>query len=325
MATIDSLPVSIPGAAADLSTKQYLCGKMTSSGPNVCSVAGERVDFIIGNKPVATAAVDAYVERVMPAMAGGNIAKGDSVATLANGKLRTAIAGDFVVGLALEAGSDGQVIGILCTIAQPANTNYQAVAASGALNPSASHVELTIADTKAYTLAAGTVGHEIEIDVVAVSGTPLGTLTIADTFGTESLTHVFTAAGQGLRLRMLTTGWKVVSKRRMGARTVVVGTDVLTGYDMHARYNLSVTDTVTGAAAGGFNIPDGQVPGERIDVQVTVAGGSPDGEIDITALTLDGGAATKIDAIDGTSSHHAQFVWDGAAWQVVSITGLTLA
>jgi len=60
-------------------------------------------------------------------------------------------------------------------------------------------------------------------------------------------------------------------------------------------------------------------------VQVTVAGGTPDGEIDITAETLDGAAATKIDDINGTTAHHMQLRWNGAAWQQVTATGLALA
>jgi hypothetical protein len=321
---MDSLPVSITGAAADLSAKQYLCGKMTSSGPDVCSVAGERVDFIIGNKPIAAYPVDAYIERVFPVKCGASVTKGDSLATMANGRAATAIAGDFVFGEALEDGADGQVINALRPLGQPAAVNEQAVSAAGALNPSASHVSLSVDGTKAYTLAAGTVGHEIEIDCIAATNTPLGTLTLADAFGSESLTHVFTAAGQGLRLRMLTGGWKVVAKRRAGNQTVVVGTTVLTGYDMAARYNLEVTGTV--ASTGTQGIPNGQVNGEQIDVQATVnTGGTDEGEIAITAVDLDNAAATKIDAVNGTTAHHARFVWDGVAWQTVSITGVALA
>jgi hypothetical protein len=322
---LDSSPVNITGAAADLSAKQYRFGKMTSSGPNVCSVAGERADFVIGNKPTAGNPVDAYLERKVEVELGGSVTKGDSLTTDANGKAVTATTGDYVNAVALEGGSSGAIISALVPLSKPNDTNAQAVAAPGALNPNASHVSLSVDGTDAFTLADGAVGHEIEIDCIAAANTPLGTLTIATPFTGESATHVFTAVGQSLRLRMLSAGWKVVGKRRVGNQLVVVGTTVLTGFDLCARYNLSITGAV--ASTGTQGIPDGQVPGERIDVQCTVnTGGTDEGEIAITAVDLDNAPFTKIDAINATTAHHAQFVWDGAAWQTtVAPTGVVLA
>ena len=330
MATIDSTPVSLV-SGADLSARKNRFGKVDNTGRVVaCSVAGERADLVIGSEPDAAGkGVDAFIERVMKVEAGGSFDAGADLTTDSVGRAIVAGAGQHVNAVALGAGATGRLVSVLRPLVQPhAAASSVAVAAAGAIPPSASHIALTVADTKAYTLDDGELGHEIEIDCVAVSGTPLGTVTLNGALGpagTESATHVFTAAGQSLRLRMHATGWKVVGKRRAGARTVVVGTDVLTGHDMVARYNLSVTGTVTGAAAGGVNIPNGQVDGEFIDVQVTVAGGTPDGEIDITAETLDGAAATKIDDINGTTAHHMQLRWNGAAWQQVTATGLALA
>ena len=200
----------------------------------------------------------------------------------------------------------------------------ETVSAPGALSLSYERTLLEIDGTDAFTLAAATtVGHIKIIEVIAAANTPLGTLTLADAFGSEPLTHLFTAVGQILVLQWRSTGWKVVAKTRAGEHTVVVGTDVLTGIDMCARYNLSVTGTASSTGTKG--IPDGLVPGEQIDVQCTTAATCPVGSIAITGATLDNGAATAIGAVDGTTAHHVRLIWDGAKWQVIAITGVTVS
>lgn len=116
-AKIDSEPVSLP-AAADLSTKLFRFGKFTATGVNVCSVAGERADGIIGahykKTPAAGDAVDFYLERVMLVEAGVAIAVNDPVTTDANGKAKVAGAGDVVNGIALDAATaDTQLIRVI--------------------------------------------------------------------------------------------------------------------------------------------------------------------------------------------------------------------
>jgi hypothetical protein len=106
MAKIDSEPVSLP-AAADLSTKLFRFGKFTATGIDVCSVAGEKADGVIGamykKTPAAGDAVDFYVERIPIVEAGVAIAVNDQIATDANGKAKVAGAGDTVLGIALDA------------------------------------------------------------------------------------------------------------------------------------------------------------------------------------------------------------------------------
>lgn len=325
-ATVDSQAVSAI-AGADLSARLYRFGKFGAAGVVACSVAGEAAQCVIASKPNAAGkGLDIWVDRKPIVECGGTVTAGDDIATDSVGRAVTATTGQYVMGKAM---SDGVVGGFIPLAFKGQNLNTGggsvAVTAAGAIPPTAALVELTATNTMALTLADGTVGHRMSIECIAVSGTPLATLTIATRHDSQPATHVFTAKGQRLELVMLTDGWKVVGKIRRGDRTVVVGTTVLTGFDLAARYNLSVTATVTGAAGSGFGIPNGQVNGEIIDVQVTTAASSPDGEIDITALDLDGAAATKIDAIDGTTSHYARFCWDGAAWQVLSITGLVTA
>jgi hypothetical protein len=117
MAKIQSTPISLP-AAADLTTKIFRFGKFTSTGLNVCSVAGERADGVIGGMykktPAAGDAADLYLDRVMLVEASGVIAVNDPVTTDANGKAKTAGAGDVVNGIALDASTaDTQYIRII--------------------------------------------------------------------------------------------------------------------------------------------------------------------------------------------------------------------
>jgi hypothetical protein len=225
--------------------------------------------------------------------------------------------------VALEAGADGRIVRVMrpLAIAVTGDGGYAAVSASGAIAPTAGRVDLTVSGTKAYTLADGNVGHEIDILCVSAASSPLGTLTIATVFGSESTTHVFTTAGQRLKLRMTATGWKVAAKTRTGSLTVVVGTDVLTGHDMVATYNLSITGTVTSDTTKA--IPSGQVEGEAIWIRCTTAASTPNGSISITAKTLAGAAATAA-AVNATTDYE-YLRWDGSAFQELITNSVTLS
>lgn len=319
--TIDSSPVSLI-AGADLSAKLYRFGKMSSSDVVACSVAGERADGVIGSKPTASGqAVALYCERVMAVEYGGTVTKGDSLATDSVGRAVTATTGQYVNGVALVSGTVGMIGEMLAPLAAAVNTEYAAVSSSGAIPPTASQVALSVSGTKAYTLADGNVGHEMDILCVSAASTPLGTLTIATVFGSEPTTHVFTTAGQRLRLRMTATGWKVVAKTRAGSLTVVVGTDVLTGYDLVATYNLSITGTVSSTSTMG--IPSAQVEGEMIAIRCTTAASTPNGSIAITAKTLAGAAATAA-AVNATTDYEL-LRWDGSAFQELITNSVTLS
>lgn len=321
MATIDSSPVSVL-AGADLSTKLNRFGKISSSGVVACSVAGERADGVIGSKPTAAGqAVALYIERIMSVEYGGTVTKGDAVTTDSVGRAVTATAGQYVNGVADEDGTVGKIGSILAPLAAAVNTAYAAVSASGAIPPTAEAIDLSVSGTKAYTLADGVAGHEIDIVCVSAASTPLGTLTIATVYGSEPTTHVFTAAGQRLRLRMTATGWKVIAKTRVGSLTVVVGTDVLTGYDMVETYNLSVTGTVSSTSTMG--LPSGQVEGEAVWLRCTTAASTPNGSIALTAKTLAGASATAA-AVNATTDYE-HLRWNGSAWQELVTNSVTLS
>ena len=189
---------------------------------------------------------------------------------------------------------------------------------SGALSISTalpySHVSVT--GTVAYTLADGTIEGQIkEIECTVIGGTPLGTLTLATPFTGQSAVHVFTAVGQRLFLVWRALGWKVIGKQRAGVQAVVVGTTVLTGYDMASVYALSVTGTVSSTTTKG--IPAGQVGGERIHLSTPTVASTANGDIAITAVNAETNAAcTSFGNIgnDATTASGMSLTWNGAAW-----------
>ena len=302
----------------------YRFGKYGSGGVVQCSVAGEAAFCVIASKTTASAqGVDGWIDGVALLECGGTITAGDNVTTDSVGRAVTATAGTVVNGVALADGSSGGFIKVARPIATNTNGDgtYAAVSAAGAISPNAGRVDLTVSGTVAYTLADGNVGHEMDILCVSAASSPLGTLTITTRYGSEPATHVFTAAGQRLRLRMTATGWKVIAKTRTGSLTVVVGTDVLTGHDMVSTYNLSITGTVSSTST--MAIPSAQVEGEAIWIRCTTAASTPNGSIGITAKTLAGAAATAA-AVNATTDYE-HLRWDGSAFQELITNSVTLS
>ncbi len=323
--------VSIP-AGSDLSTKEKYFVK-TSSGKLAVAGAGDAIAGVLDDKPNA----DLVPGRVQIAgialvKAGGTCTRDLGAASDASGLAVNAAGSARTVGMFLDTGGTGDYVRVLLgAIATAQASDYESITTSTALNLSIPTSFLTVADTLAFTLAAGTtVGQRKYVECVAVSGTPLGTLTLADADGTEPLTHVFTAVGQRLDLEWRSTGWKVIGKRRSGRQAVVVGTTVLTGYDMCTAYDLSVTGTVHSTSTKG--IPNGQIAGERIHIDVLTAAITATGDIDITAKSTVGVACTNWGST-GTSLGSAGTAttavftgyWDGSAWQAEVVTTATLA
>lgn len=325
---MESTPINAQ-AGADLLGKLYRFGKRATDGEIVvCTTLGERADGIIGREArTAGDGMDLFIDRLMPILAGAAFDGGALLTTDATGRAVLASVGHHVMAIAAQPAlaADHQVIctPVFGSLPAASVSSIVSIAAPGAIPPTADYVLLSVDGTDAFTLAAGAEGHEITIDCIDATNTPVGTLTLADAFGSESLTHVYRAAGQRLTFRMTSTGWKIVDKKKAGAMTVVVGTTVLTGEDLVETYNLSVTGLVS--STGALGIPNGLIEGEEIDVQVTTAATVPDGEIGITAIDADATAFTLIDTIDGTTGHNAHFRWDGAAWRNTSINGVVLA
>lgn len=97
----------IPGliAGVDLSDKQYRLCELDADG-NVVMVtaAGGPVLGVVTNKPGLGDAATMYgTGCIMKVVAGGNIPPQSEVAVDADGKAAVAVAGNYVIGLCLEA------------------------------------------------------------------------------------------------------------------------------------------------------------------------------------------------------------------------------
>jgi hypothetical protein len=196
---------------------------------------------------------------------------------------------------------------------------------SGNLSATAAYSRLSVTGAQAYTLPNGTADGQMKTIECTVAATiPVGTLTITTAAGSEPTVHVFNSVGQRLVLQWNGSGWHHLEKRRTGALSVVVGTTVLTGLDMNAEYQLSVTGTVS--STGNKAIPNGCVPGEEIHVSTPTAATIPNGNINIAGTTIATAvAATNLAGINATSCT-AHFVWDQGgtnSWQNTALTTAT--
>lgn len=206
----------------------------------------------------------------------------------------------------------------------------EAVSAAGALSITTPITYLTVSGTVAYTLANGTyAGQRKYIECVAAASTPLGTLTIAtpETLAgfVCSATFLFDSVGQAVELVWTGTKWRAMRVKRAGssgANGVVVGTTVLTGKNMWAHYNLSVTATVASTTTKG--IPDGSSVGEMINIGCGTAASTPSGTISLTALTTLGAAGTTLGTFNATTCY-ANLVWNGTAWLLAGNTTVVLS
>lgn len=206
--------------------------------------------------------------------------------------------------------------------------NIDAVA-SGALDLTKPTSELTVAGTKAFTIAAPTfVGQRKIVRCVAASATPLGTLTVTSPDTTTGYvcpaTFLFDTAGQEVVLEA-TAGllWRAITVKRAGgsANNIVVGTTLQTAMALWKFVGLSVTGTVSSTGTKAF--APGAAVGERVVVAVTTAASTPVGSIDVTGRSIAGAAFTHMGGLDATTDT-AELEWDGAAWQIMYSTGLTL-
>lgn len=314
--------ISVP-AGSDLSTKQYrfmdvVSGKLSLAG------SGTRVAGVLSDDPAATDRPgQLQISGRAKVVAGGTISAGGGVASDANGEAVAASGSAFVVGIALTAAADNDIMEVLLT---PSGAVGIAAASetitSGAANTGVDTTYLSVTGTQAYTLADGTyVGQKKNIECTVAASTPIGTLTINDVDG-GPLTHVFNAVGQRLELEWRTGGWHTNRKVRAGVEIVVIGTTEMAGHDMHAVLSTSVTGTVS--STGTKSVPDGTVPGELLIVACSTAASTPIGNINFTGLTLANAAVTDLQAI-GATTDTVTLEWTGAKWLVIANSGITVA
>jgi len=100
-------------AGQDLSASQFHFVTLAADGQVDPTGAGLRADGVLLNTPDAAgkAATVAYDGRVT-VEAGGDITRGAAVTSNATGEAVAATSTDVILGYALEAGADGQIITI---------------------------------------------------------------------------------------------------------------------------------------------------------------------------------------------------------------------
>ena len=100
-------------AGEDLSSSQFKFVTLESDGQvDLADSAGENCMGVVINDPASGGEATVVVSGKTVVTAGGTIAAGASVATDGSGDAVTASTGNIVMGYALEAGVDGQVIAV---------------------------------------------------------------------------------------------------------------------------------------------------------------------------------------------------------------------
>ncbi len=196
------------------------------------------------------------------------------------------------------------------------------ITAPGALSLTITESRLSVDGTDAFTLAAPTYAGQRKVVVcVAAANTPAGTLTVSSPDTTSGFTcpATFFFDNIGQTLEFVATPalkWRCVKKVRTGAKTLTVGTTVTTGIADMSHINLAVTGTV--ASTGTKGIPVGAAPGELLIVGCSTAGGTPHGDIFVTAVR--NGAGVAGNTLDDFTALTDQMLlqWTGAEWQVLA-------
>ena len=296
--------------AADLTAKRYYAAKETSAGLALCATLGERCDGVIGVGNTGAVSIERGPK--VRIKAGAAFARGANLTPNASGKFVTASTGHHVAFIAAQAAlADGDEVDAYTPLSYAPTldvASVAAVSAAGAIPTTADYVQLSVTNTMALTLDDGALGHQITIECVAVSGTPLGTVTLNGAqaaYGSERTAWTFFAVGQKLTLRMTSTGWKFISKNKAGSQTVVVGTDAIN--PLAAVVNLSITGTVS------TTLPSGDQTGEFVELRCTTAASTPAGTVNFTGKAMDATAHTTA-LFNATTDYLLLGPWNGAAW-----------
>lgn len=191
----------------------------------------------------------------------------------------------------------------------------EAVAAAAALHPYGL-TELTVSGTKAYTLANGTyVGQKKQIECVAASSTPLGTVTIATMTGSRTnVAYVFSTVGARLELEWTATGWRETLLRAAGADAPAAASTLNVLVLNHV---IAITDTMD------WVLPNGTVPGQRQTITVSANSGSPVGTISGLFYDNADGSADGTDVSLNAAGDFTVLEWDGARWMPFSLVSAT--
>lgn len=198
---------------------------------------------------------------------------------------------------------------------------------SGTILLTTSVTELSVTGTVAFTLPNGTAaGQRKRLICTVAASIPVGTLTVTTPEDTAGIvcpsTFVFNNVGQEIDFVWSGSKWRCVRTKRAGVIVPVIGTTVLTGFNLNVLYSTSVTGTVVSATTKG--VPNGAFVGDLCYVGCSVAASIPVGSITFTGLTFANVAATDIQAI-GALTDVVTLLWTGSAWLVTANVGCTIA
>lgn len=112
MATMNSVETRSMIAGSDLSSSQFFFVSLAADGEVDATGDGAEAFGVLLNEPAAGEAATVAVKGRVLVEAGGTVTRGGDVASDANGNAVDATTGDIILGKALEAGVDGQIIAI---------------------------------------------------------------------------------------------------------------------------------------------------------------------------------------------------------------------
>lgn len=200
-------------------------------------------------------------------------------------------------------------------------------ATSGTISLTTRITNISVTGSVAFTLPNGTIaGQRKRLLCTVAASIPVGTLTVTTPEDTAGIvcpsTFIFDTVGQAIDFIWSGSKWRVEKTTRAGAKTAVVGTTALTGFNLCHQLLLSVTGTVSSTGANA--IPNGAYPGDRLIVGQSVAASIPVGNINFTGFTLAGVAATDLQAW-GALTDTVTLEWRGTGWIVAANSGVTVA
>jgi hypothetical protein len=199
-------------------------------------------------------------------------------------------------------------------------------ATSGTISLTTRITNISVTGTAAYTLPNGTIaGQRKRVLCTVAASIPVGTITVTTPEDTAGIvcpsTFIMDTVGQAIDFIWSGTKWRVEKTTRAGVKIAVVGTTVLTGFNLCHNLSLSVTGTV--ASTGTQGVPNGTFPGDTLLVTQSTAASIPVGSITGTFLSLANANATDLQAW-GATTDTCQLFWNGLRWLVYP-TGVTVA
>lgn len=303
-------------AGEDLSAAQFRFVKL-SSGAVVKAGAGDPVFGVLLNKPASGEVASVQIAGIAPVAVDAAVTVDDKVMSSSDGQAATKTGTNNSAGVALAtATTAGEVIAVKLESSDGVPGGGVASFENTAITPGVALALITVDGTDALTLADGSIpGQEIEILCVSASNSPVGTLTINDVYGSEPTSWVFTTAGQGIKLRWTTTGWKLIGLKQMGTETVA---NAGTANPLCLVHSVAVTNTVD------FIQGDGLIAGQRSIWVAASNSGTPVGTVSGLFYTT-AMAATGTDVNFNAASDSAVLSWVGSRWYAETLVSATIS